>query len=1029
MTETHIPRRKPRLPSLLRPWQRTLLTVGLALAAFVFANTLYLLLNRLSEAAGWEFLAAGESTLPVLYQVMVLGHTAAGLLLALLMLAFSAVHLPRVWRRRDRPSVLSGILFVTSGLVLTVTGLFILTASASDANRWAWWAHVAAAALAPLGYGLHRWTSHTRPGRRHLRRFAGAVAAAALLLVAWHGFTRTDGEPVGSPAPSGEGRAAGPGAVAGARARDVSDFLDRPFVPAAFVPPESSFFPSAATTASGGRVREGFLTAGPDTVPADSLAGEVERRGFVADAAIGAETCARCHPDVVAQWRGSAHRFASFNNPFYEATVQEMRATADETNPWVEEHLAAFPDRVDGVARAKSKWCAGCHDPALLFTGRMGGPVDRSARAAQAGLTCLACHAVDTIHGVTGNGNYNLADRREDPYIFDDAARGTPGAFLHDAAVRARPSAHRRRMRKPVFGTSRFCATCHKVSLREPVNNYRWLRGQDEYDAWHDSGISRNAARTFYLPGRARRCQDCHMPRVPAPRGDVAAENGTVRSHRFPGANTALPHVRGDTASLRRTEAFLRDDRLRVDLFALRRGGPGNPDLQMPLDRDPPELRPGEEVTLDVVVRNLGVGHTFPGGTNDSNEGWLQVSLLNGRGTLLGRSGEIGPGGHLEPRAHAYKAVVLDRDGHRIHRRNAHDVHVTAAKNVIGPGTAEVAHYGFRVPESAAGGEIVLRARLLWRKFDRAYTEFAYRANPGGFRRLDTVPALPVTEIAADEVVLPVSGARGRGGVDAAGTGHGRATDSGRGDAPPGDGPTGGSEATGVGTDRGRGTLPAGPGARPAWVRFNDYGIGLLLEGNTRLARRAFRRVAELSPDRIDGPLNLARTALRDGELERAYRQLERVEEIHGGDARAAWVWGRALQEDGQYADAAAAYRRVLEDFPRDRAAWRNLGRVLYSDRRYRRALEALDRVLEIDPEDRVAHYHRMLCYRALGRTAAAGRAEAAFQHYRIDESARVLTREYLAKHPGANLMAQSIHTHRLSRPSGDAAVGGPDGG
>jgi len=364
---------------------------------------------------------------------------------------------------------------------------------------------------------------------------------------------------------------------------------------------------------------------------------------------------------------------------------------------------------------------------------------------------------------------------------------------------------------------------------------------------------------------------------------------------------------------------------------------------------------------------------------------------------------------------------VLDEDGERIHRRNAHDIHVTAAKNVIGPGTADVDQYEFDVPAAPAGGEIVLRARLLWRKFDRAYTEFAYRANPAGFRRFDDVPDLPVTEIAADTVCLRVDGQAASGPPG----GEGEVADR-AGPAPGGEAPVDGGQArtsgsTAEGTSAGT--------AVPSWVRYNDYGIGLLLQGNTRLAGRAFRRVSELAPDRIDGPLNRARTALRDGDLERAYRYLERVEAIRPGDARAAWVWGRTLQEDGRYGDAAAAYRRVLEEFPEDRAAWRNLGRVLYSDRRYEGALEAFRRVLEIDPEDRIAHYHRMLALRALGRTGAADRAEAAFEHYRIDESARAITRTYLERNPGANLMAQPIHTHRLSPVSAGDGRDGSGGG
>ena len=104
--------------------------------------------------------------------------------------------------------------------------------------------------------------------------------------------------------------------------------------------------------------------------------------------------------------------------------------------------------------------------------------------------------------------------------------------------------------------------------------------------------------------------------------------------------------------------------------------------------------------------------------------------------------------------AHHYKAVILDRNGDPIQKRNAQDIHVIAAANVIPPGAADVAHYRFSVPDDAES--LTLRARLLWRKFDRAYTEFAYFGNPEGFRAFDDVPDLPVTEIARDEVVLSV---------------------------------------------------------------------------------------------------------------------------------------------------------------------------------------------------------------------------------------------------------------------------------
>ena len=610
-----------------------------------------------------------------------------------------------------------------------------------------------------------------------------------------------------------------------------------------------------------------------------------------------------------------------------------------------------------------------------MLAGKMNQPIDRNAPEAQAGLTCLACHAIDKIHNQTGNGNYNIADEQEDPYLFARADNGTLGAFLHDAALKAKPTVHMRQMLKPFFRTSEFCATCHKVSLTEPVNNYRWLRGQDEYDNWHDSGVSLNASRTFYLPPLKRVCQDCHMPPEPAVLGDVAAKEGKVRSHRFVAVNTALPFLRGDQESIERIETFLQTEKLRVDVFAI--STERHPEPIMAINRAKPTLVAGERVTVDVVVRNQGVGHTFPGGTNDSNEGWLEFTVQNEAGATLAISGFLDDNGHLDPMAHAFKAVLVDRNSNPIHRRNAQDIFVTVYANVIGPGTADIAHYAFTVPPELAGQNLTLQARLLWRKFDRAYTEFAFQANPQGFKQFAETPDLPITEIAADQVTLPVA-------------------------------------APGLASLTPVVPVSADETDASEWVRYNDYGIGLLLERDTRGAARAFERVATLQPNRLDGPLNLAKTALQDGNLDKAYAYLRPCEEIQAGDPRVAWVWGRVRQEDGLYEDAAAAYEYVLASFPEDRAAWRFLGRTYYLDQQYEKSVAAYQKVLEIDPEDRVAHYHLMLNYRALGREEDAQRAEAAFAFHQIDESASEVARRYRLQHPGDNLMSQGIRTHKL---------------
>ena len=547
-----------------------------------------------------------------------------------------------------------------------------------------------------------------------------AVVGLLALAVVLHGLTYS-GEQYTQAAE--EAFAAGKHTGPGSKAREVADFAPDEFVPANFVPAESPFFPAATTTTTGDVLPSRIITRGDLSQP-EKLAGDMDEYGFVVNEPIGSETCARCHAAIVEQWATSAHRFASFNNPFYEATINHMRSNSTESNAEVDAHIAYYKDLAGEEAKVKSKWCSGCHDPALMLAGKMTEEIDRASPQAQAGLTCLGCHAIDEIHDQTGNGNYNIADEQEDPYLFANAKEGV-GRFVHDTALKARPIVHKKQMLKPFFRTSEFCATCHKVSLDSRVNGYRWLRGQNEYDNWHDSGVALNAARTFYLPAVKRVCQDCHMPLEEAVAGDVSARDGYVKSHRFLAVNTALPFIRGDEETIARIEEFLQDEKLSVDVFALHH----QEEAHYALDKSQPALVPGGEYTFDVVVRNKGVGHTFPGGTNDSNEGWLEVSVVSDDDEVLALNGAVQDDGHVDPGAHFYKALMVDAKGQAIHRRNAQDIVTAVYVRTIGPGTADVAHYSFEVPEDYAGRKLTLRARLLWRKFDRAYTEFAFNNN------------------------------------------------------------------------------------------------------------------------------------------------------------------------------------------------------------------------------------------------------------------------------------------------------------
>jgi tetratricopeptide (TPR) repeat protein len=200
--------------------------------------------------------------------------------------------------------------------------------------------------------------------------------------------------------------------------------------------------------------------------------------------------------------------------------------------------------------------------------------------------------------------------------------------------------------------------------------------------------------------------------------------------------------------------------------------------------------------------------------------------------------------------------------------------------------------------------------------------------------------------------------------------------------------------------------------------RWNDYGIGLLLQGDIKAAEAAFLKVTEMEPGYADGWVNVGRTRIQEGNMEAAEQVLRKGLDVDPGLAKTHFFLGTALKALGRYDEAIAHLRKSSALYPRDRVVLDQLGRVLFLKRQYRDGIGEFQKVLKIDPEDLQAHYNLMLCYQGLGDSANAEAERALYERFKADESAQAITGDYRRLNPHDNNERQQIHEHRAGPPA-----------
>ncbi len=330
--------------------------------------------------------------------------------------------------------------------------------------------------------------------------------------------------------------------------------------------------------------------------------------------------------------------------------------------------------------REASRMCGGCHDPALLVEDAMDAPVSPTDPRARAGVGCGVCHGI-TEPTTEGNGSYTLS-----PIPLPTAGDPKSIAIHKQAAGRVRER------------TNVLCGSCHKSDLSHEVGHPHRLAGMDDLSAWRHSPFGGAHSTRLDDPIEPKGCVDCHM-RV----------EGRI-SHRFPGGHTWLAAAASDDAQLKAIQDLLTTSaRLSV--------------------RPAPE--PG---AWDVVVRNVGVGHAFPGGTRDAQDTWVEVGRA---GAEHERTGD-------DPGAWVLHTLVADADGVPVRPRQVERFYVPVADQTVPARDARLARYRTDAPRITARLRHRTRPLILFREACDAQKAQPEWRDP----RIDWCTPPPVTDLA-----------------------------------------------------------------------------------------------------------------------------------------------------------------------------------------------------------------------------------------------------------------------------------------
>jgi len=663
------------------------------------------------------------------------------------------------------------------------------------------------------------------------------------------------------------------------------------------------------------------------------------------------DSCATCHADAAKQWSSSAHSFASFGNPIYRANIE------------LERHLMGKPT---------SQHCGGCHDMPLMTDGLMttDAAIPSQDLRAHSGVTCSLCHGVKSVTK-DGNGSYVWAKQPIDAPVLTDPA----SIARHKAQVTVKP-----------LGTE-LCVGCHRGFLSPEMGEDHMpvhLTGLDEPGMWRNSAWAGNGMGRVDKVDQ-KTCIDCHMEREPATADEMGAKTSatgdrTIASHRFLGGHTWMAAMRGDTDHLKRLQAKL-EGAASIDIA----GGFSEDKThtkQWALPADGMAIAPGARIDLDVVIRNLLVGHRFPGGVLDIQDTWIEVEVADAAGKRLAQSGLAHATDAHDDDTHVLRTLVVDEKGEILEKHEMANMRTQIAPQSLAAREAQVIRYQFDVPAKVAL-PLTVTARLRHRsrtlqmqaevcKQAKTPEGRAFIAGAKGARYVEMDPCRPqpITLIAETSVQL--------------------------------------------------GDAAKNSPTRPAWERMYEHGMALVGTISERLeeAKLVLEHALAAAPDGKPKAMILVQlgwVASKQGRVEDALALVDQARKLLAPAQPAVLdaIATDALMRVWHWDEAIAPARAAAKHAPGNAGAWVALARCLGSVGADAEALAAATTGLELDPRNSDLLRSQATALAALHRPEADA-ALAAYDKFRSPDISAELRISCAADSPRCAREREQGHTHLL---------------